>query len=222
MLPKAPVPHRQGPSADAHRRLNAPLRLRWPNAGVSHPNREPQWTGRASFAERSLAHARAHPAGRGRAPDRLGRRLSLSGRHRATGWSTAQGRPLGTDFSNVYAAGTYVLDGNPDAPFDPAAAARPRAANLRHGDAVLRLALSAVLSVRRRRAGENALWRCAHGLAGGHARALSAGDPGDLLVFRGARSGSESRGLSGRRSVPTRSDARDDCGSSSRSPSRRC
>jgi alpha-1,2-mannosyltransferase len=31
-----------------------------------------------------------------------------------------QGRPIGTDFSNVYAAGTYVLDGNPDAPFDPA------------------------------------------------------------------------------------------------------
>src|SRR5580704_10097752 len=30
-----------------------------------------------------------------------------------------QGRPLGTDFSNVYAAGTYVLDGRPDLPFDP-------------------------------------------------------------------------------------------------------
>jgi alpha-1,2-mannosyltransferase len=30
-----------------------------------------------------------------------------------------QGRPLGTDFSNVYAAGTYVRDGNPQAPFDP-------------------------------------------------------------------------------------------------------
>src|SRR4051794_41828775 len=30
-----------------------------------------------------------------------------------------QGRPLGTDFSNVYAAGTYVLDGRPAAPFDP-------------------------------------------------------------------------------------------------------
>jgi len=30
-----------------------------------------------------------------------------------------QGRPLGTDFSNVYAAGTYVRDGNPTAPFDP-------------------------------------------------------------------------------------------------------
>jgi alpha-1,2-mannosyltransferase len=30
-----------------------------------------------------------------------------------------QGRPLGTDFSNVYAAGTYVLEGRPTAPFDP-------------------------------------------------------------------------------------------------------
>jgi hypothetical protein len=29
------------------------------------------------------------------------------------------GRPLGTDFSNVYAAGSYVLDGEPSAPFDP-------------------------------------------------------------------------------------------------------
>ncbi len=31
-----------------------------------------------------------------------------------------QGRPLGTDFSNVYAAGKYVLEGKPAAPFDPA------------------------------------------------------------------------------------------------------
>jgi len=30
-----------------------------------------------------------------------------------------QGRPLGTDFSNVYAAGTYVLDGHAPAAFDP-------------------------------------------------------------------------------------------------------
>jgi glycosyl transferase family 87 len=29
------------------------------------------------------------------------------------------GRPLGTDFSNVYAAGAYVLDGDASAPFDP-------------------------------------------------------------------------------------------------------
>lgn len=29
------------------------------------------------------------------------------------------GRPLGTDFSNVYAAGSYVLDGQASAPFEP-------------------------------------------------------------------------------------------------------
>jgi hypothetical protein len=32
-----------------------------------------------------------------------------------------QGRPLGTDFANVYAAGTYVRDGHPELAFDPAA-----------------------------------------------------------------------------------------------------
>ena len=31
-----------------------------------------------------------------------------------------QGRPVGTDFSNVFAAGSYVLDGHPDLAFDPA------------------------------------------------------------------------------------------------------
>ncbi len=36
------------------------------------------------------------------------------------GLSDRLGRPLGTDFSNVYAAGSYVLDGQPAAPFDPA------------------------------------------------------------------------------------------------------
>jgi len=30
------------------------------------------------------------------------------------------GRPLGTDFSNVYTAGTFVLEGQPAAPFEPA------------------------------------------------------------------------------------------------------
>jgi alpha-1,2-mannosyltransferase len=34
------------------------------------------------------------------------------------GLNDYQGRPLGTDFSNVYAAGTYVLEGRPEAPFD--------------------------------------------------------------------------------------------------------
>lgn len=36
------------------------------------------------------------------------------------GRNDALGRPLGTDFANVYAAGSYVLDGAPQAPFDPA------------------------------------------------------------------------------------------------------
>jgi alpha-1,2-mannosyltransferase len=36
----------------------------------------------------------------------------------AHGLVDIQGRPLGTDFSSFYAAGTHVLDGNPDAPYD--------------------------------------------------------------------------------------------------------
>jgi alpha-1,2-mannosyltransferase len=38
----------------------------------------------------------------------------------ADGYVDRQGRPLGTDFSNVYAAGTLVVEGRPEAPFDPA------------------------------------------------------------------------------------------------------
>ena len=41
------------------------------------------------------------------------------------------GRPLGTDFSNVYAAGTYVLEGNAAAPFEPAPAICARAGDPR-------------------------------------------------------------------------------------------
>src|SRR3984893_13976841 len=37
----------------------------------------------------------------------------------AHGRIDANGRPLGTDFSNVYAAGTAVLEGRPELPFDP-------------------------------------------------------------------------------------------------------
>ena len=45
----------------------------------------------------------------------------------AHGISDYQGRPIGTDFSNVYAAGTYVLEGRPEAPFDgPTQHARAR------------------------------------------------------------------------------------------------
>lgn len=39
----------------------------------------------------------------------------------ADGLNDRLNRPLGTDFSNVYAAGTYVLDGEPAKPFDPPA-----------------------------------------------------------------------------------------------------
>ncbi len=39
----------------------------------------------------------------------------------SNGQTDYQGRPIGTDFSNVYAAGSYVLDGRPEKPFDPPA-----------------------------------------------------------------------------------------------------
>jgi hypothetical protein len=39
----------------------------------------------------------------------------------ASGLNDYQGRPLGTDFSSFYAAGTYVHDGRPELPFNPAA-----------------------------------------------------------------------------------------------------
>src|SRR3954463_35777 len=46
----------------------------------------------------------------------------------SNGLNDAWDRPLGTDFSNVYAAGTYVLDGHAAAAFDwPAQHARERA-----------------------------------------------------------------------------------------------
>jgi alpha-1,2-mannosyltransferase len=37
----------------------------------------------------------------------------------AHGLVDVRGRPLGTDFSDVYTAGTYALEGNPAAPFNP-------------------------------------------------------------------------------------------------------
>jgi alpha-1,2-mannosyltransferase len=36
----------------------------------------------------------------------------------ANGLVDLQGRPLGTDFSSFYAAGTHILDGHPEAPYD--------------------------------------------------------------------------------------------------------
>jgi Glycosyltransferase family 87 len=37
----------------------------------------------------------------------------------SNGLNDFQGRPLGTDFSNTYVAGRYILEGKPEAPFDP-------------------------------------------------------------------------------------------------------
>ena len=37
----------------------------------------------------------------------------------ANGLNDYQGRPLGTDFSNIYVAGSYIAEGRPEAPFDP-------------------------------------------------------------------------------------------------------
>ena len=94
-----------------------------------------------------------------------------------------QGRPLGTDFSNVYAAGTYVLDGDAQAPFDPPQQFAREQAIFGDSDAVLRLALSAVLFVRRRGSGLDALRPGARGLAGGDACALSADDRRDRCAL---------------------------------------
>jgi alpha-1,2-mannosyltransferase len=39
---------------------------------------------------------------------------------RSDGYLDARGHPIGTDFANFYTAGTYVLEGRSEAPFDPA------------------------------------------------------------------------------------------------------
>ena len=90
-----------------------------------------------------------------------------------------QGRPLGTDFSNVYAAGTYVLDGNANAAFDPPQQFAREQAIFGAATQFYGWHYPPYLFVRRRGAGLDAVWACARGLAGGHARALFAGDAGD-------------------------------------------
>ena len=37
----------------------------------------------------------------------------------SSGLNDYQGRPLGTDFSNIYVAGSSIVEGRPEAPFDP-------------------------------------------------------------------------------------------------------
>ena len=132
-------------------------------------------------AERRLADARARcGCGRSRCwPPR--RRASLYLVATSDGLIDHQGRPLGTDFSNVYAAGTYVLEGQPAAPFDPPLQhAREQAifgaATPFYGWHYPPFFLGA-----RRAAGADALSARAGRLAGRDARALSLGDPSDRL-----------------------------------------
>ena len=97
----------------------------------------------------------------------------------AHGGVDRQGRPLGTDFSNVYAAGTLVNEGKAATAFDPALEyAREREIfgndTLFYGWHYPPFFLFAAVS-----SGAAALRARAHGLAGDDARTLSADDPGD-------------------------------------------
>ena len=64
----------------------------------------------------------------------------------ADGLVDRNGKPLGTDFSNVYAAGVLTLEGRPGDAYDPALQHAAEEESLRTRDAVLRLALPALLS----------------------------------------------------------------------------
>src|ERR1700685_1612768 len=107
---------------------NAPLRLGWRNAG-----RKP--CGKDAVMDRVRELLRS---GAWLTPERIRLVAAALLIASAAGFLflvvTAHGvidrqhRPLGTDFSNVYAAGTYVLEGQAAAPFSPPAQyARERA-----------------------------------------------------------------------------------------------
>ena len=114
------------------------------------------------------------------------------------------GRPLGTDFSNVYAAGTYVLDGEAGAPSTRARnmpASRRSSARTRRSSAGITRPSSSASPRCWRRCPIG--WRCWCGRA--RRWALSLGDARRSLAQRHSR---------GKR--------RSDYGFCSRSPSRRC
>ena len=91
----------------------------------------------------------------------------------SNGLDDFQGKPLGTDFSNIYAGGTYVLDGKPELAFDPLLQHARREGDLRCPYAVLRMVLSAIFIFCRRRLGADALPAGAVRLAGHDLSALS-------------------------------------------------
>src|ERR1700734_3562921 len=149
--------------------------------------------GASGDAERRMAHPRAHPDGGDRGPARLGGRLPLSGGDRHGRRRPA--RPADRNrFLQRLCGGHLCSRGQFPSTVRFGAAIRPRASLLRRDDAVLRLALSAVLSLRRRRFGLDALWACAVRLAGDHARLLFAGDPRHPESLRPARRGSSKCG----------------------------
>ena len=120
-----------------------------------------------------------------------------------------QGRPLGTDFSNVYAAGTYVLRRR------PAGAVRPRRASTRASkQSSAKRRRSTAGTIRRSFCSSPRRWRLmpygvgARGLAGGHVRPLSSDDPRDhrLVIPGRAKREPESIATTLPRSAPGRVD----------------
>jgi len=99
----------------------------------------------------------------------------------ASGLNDYQNRPLGTDFSNVYAAGALVLDGRPEAPFYPAQHHAREQAIFGADTPSLWLALSTLLPVRRRPTRAAAVSRRPRALAGRHLRSLSRIDLDDRI-----------------------------------------
>ena len=104
-------PMSRQPPATTQRSLKAPLiRLTYPGdrmSGIFAGLRDGGWLNYARMRRIALAVLAASALG-------LVYLLATS-----DGRNDYQGRPLGTDFSNVYAAGTYVLEGRAAAPFDP-------------------------------------------------------------------------------------------------------
>ena len=137
-----------------------------------------------------MAHPRAHPPGGGRGALYVRRRLDLPARHgqrarRHPG--AAAGNGLLKLLRRRHACSRRQSGGA----VRPDPAICPRAGDFRRVDAVLRLALSTVLSFHRRHAGPDALRRRACGVAGDDARPLPAGDardPRDLDPHRFAHS----------------------------------
>lgn len=181
--------------------LNSPLSLRWPNARHDWSSGNADEPGGRHTVERGWAHARAHPAADDRGPEYVRRWLDLLARHRQ--------RPR--RYSRT-AAGNGLLKllrrRNACSRRQPRGTVRPRpticarAGDLRRVDPVLWLALSAIFSVHRRRAGPDALRRRTRCVAGRDTRLLSTGDPRNPCNIHAATSSGRSPRFSERTGAP--------------------